>query len=524
VELTSDQILPRDINLAEHLVYEKPARGVGARLALEIDDRRISYAELTRDTQALASVLERHGVESGDRVAIVLGDCETFALAFFAILHLGAVAVPLNPSYAREDFDLLFARLEPKLAIVQEESHHKIAGTTRFPLLQASGNLQQPGEVETDLIAARGTPAPAIVRDSDRVAYILHSSGTTGPPKSIPHRHEDIIHCIKAYAIAILGMTADDRVLAVPKLTFGYGLGGNLLSSLYVGGCSILVRQLSSPDVMRDAARRFRPTLFLAQPRTLVGVLQLGDPDVFSELRLAVSAGEVLAPSLRQKWLDATSVELLDGFGSTEVGHVFISNVPGKVVPGSAGRVVPGFEVSIVDEAGELVPPETPGQLLVRGPSLAACYYRDPERTADVFVDGWVRTGDVFRADRDGNHFALGRADDMIKVGCGEWVSPIELEMWLSTDPAVADCAVSAWQDADGILRVKAHVVLTNGLRPVSTITDRLTALVRRRAQEMTHKQLAAVDYVSALPRSANGKLQRSRLGAVSMTEYSYSC
>lgn len=515
---------PSMLNLAERLIYEKLEAGAGENTALEVDDLQISYADLARDVQALAGVLAREGVQAGDRVPLFLSDTELFVVAFFAILHLGAIAVPLNPAYSGEDVEPLLKRLEPRLIIMREDLEQKLAPYCPYARYLASGTLLEPGQLEAKLIDSRDNRVPPIVRGADQVAYILHSSGTTGIPKAIPHRHEDILFCIKSYSLGVLQMIPEDKVLAVPKLTFGYGLGGNLLSALYVGGSSILVPDISTPESILMAAERHQPTLFLAQPRILVGLLQAGGSEALLRLRLAVSAGEVLSPTLRENWIATTGVDLLDGFGSTEVGHVFISNRPGKSVPGSAGQVVDGFEVKIVDDNDHPVPTDVPGHLLVRGPSLARGYYNDPARTAEVFVDDWVRTGDVFRVDPDGNYFALGRADEMIKVGCGQWVSPLELEAWIQSDTDVAECAIAPYSSEDGILEIKACVVLIPGCRPTAAITDRLLALVCEKSQEMLHKHLGAVEYLSSLPRSVNGKLQRHKLGAPTLTEFAYGC
>jgi acyl-coenzyme A synthetase/AMP-(fatty) acid ligase len=281
---------------------------------------------------------------------------------------------------------------------------------------------------------------------------------------------------------------------------------------------------------MKAAADRYSPTLFLAQPRLLADLLRTPSEggsdglDSFRRLRLAVTAGEVLVEALYQRWHAAIGCELLDGFGSTEVGHVFITNRVGDARPGCAGRVVDGFSVRIVDETGAPAPAGVIGEMWVSGPSLAPGYLREPERTAVHFVDGWVRTGDLARCDEDGYIFICGRADEMIKAGCGQWVSPTEIEAVVARDSVVADCAVVGYSDPLGVVRPKAYVVLVAGTRPSVEIEARLKSAVASRFSELPHKHVDAVEFVSSLPRGATGKLQRFRLKPATLTEFSYQC
>jgi acyl-coenzyme A synthetase/AMP-(fatty) acid ligase len=239
---------------------------------------------------------------------------------------------------------------------------------------------------------------------------------------------------------------------------------------------------------------------------------------------LAVSAGEVLVPALYEKWRAKFTVELLDGFGSTEIGHVFISNRVGDVRKGSAGRMVDGHQAKILDESGGAVTDNAVGHLWVTGPSLAKGYWNDPARTRRHFDNGWVRTGDLFRRDEEGYYYSYGRADDMIKAGCGQWIAPTEVESVLLGDGAVAEVAVVGCSDANGIVRPKAYVVLRSGQRPRFEIEQRLKAAVAERWPEMTYKHLTAVEFTSGLPRNQNGKLERFKLSPATLTEFSYEC
>jgi benzoate-CoA ligase family protein len=513
-----------DVNLADYLVHRHVRSGEGERTALLYEEARFSYAELANHITRVAGVLTRRGVQHGDRILLLLPDSPAYPVAFFAGLQIGAVVVPLNPALAADDVGEIAARVDARFAFVDAALMDKFAPLrSSVRDVVSTGDFHgRPSELES---AAADVPAEtAVHRENDALAYILFSSGTTGLPKGIPHRHADILYCIEAYSLPVLGMSRDDRVLAVPKLTFGYGLGGNLLSALYVGASAVLLRDPASGQSIAEAAARYRPSLFLAQPRIISQLVARAARVGFEGLRLAVSAGEVLAPALYDKWRKAFDVELLDGFGSTEIGHVFISNAVGAVRPGCAGQTLAGFEVKIVDDGGAPVAVNQVGHLWVRGPTLATGYWKDQVRTQQHFRDGWVRTGDLFYSDDAGYLYVAGRADEMIKAGCGQWIAPTELESVLHEDEAVAESAVVGYSDSDGVVRPKAFVVLRAGLRPTPAIEQRLSASIAARWPEMPHKHLAAVEFISALPRTTTGKIQRFKLLPASLTEFSYDC
>lgn len=512
------------VNLCQHLLLRHLEEGRSQRIALLFRDEEMTYAQLAGLVRQLAAVLRARGVCKGDRVGLVLPDTPTYVAAFFGALHLGATVVPLNPQLPVGEAEAMFRRTRARLVLIDETAASAFdADRLQAKIIRCGDCLERRSELESELSAAKGYAGPAV--DTEGIpAYCLFSSGTTGRPKGIPHKHTDILYCIEAYSLQTLGMGPEDRVLAVPKLTFGYGLGGNLLSAFYVGGTAILVEEPSNGLSMSEAARRFRPTLFLAQPRALGELIQLNCRDPFGSLRLAVSAGEALVRPLYDRWLAETAVELLDGFGSTEVGHVFISNSIGAVAAGSAGRVLPPFEIKLVNEQGLLVQPREVGQLWVRGPSLTTGYWEEPERTAKSFIDGWAYTGDLASQDEEGYVYLAGRADEIIKAGCGQWVSPTEIESVLQGDPAVREVAAIGVSDRFGIVSPKAFVVLQPDNTPTVELENRLRELVVNRWPQLTYKHLSSVEFVSSLPKTASGKLRRFALGPASMTEFSYQC
>jgi benzoate-CoA ligase family protein len=527
IDAISAEELP--LNLCDYMVYRHVREGRGDSPALLYKDSQLTYSQTSDLVSRSAAVLWAQGVRPGDRVLLLLPDTPAFVALFFGILQVGGIVVPLNPGLDGEEVRHISVHVEAKLAFVDETLRGKFsgleaAGMSVITVGDCIGRHAAFEQQAEQLAASRNGARLQVERAPEAVAYILFSSGTTGAPKGIPHLHTDIIHCIKAYSLPVLNMSASDRVLAVPKLTFGYGLGGNLLSAFYVGGVSILVPEPSSRESIGEAAARYSPTLFLGQPRLISNLLDGHFPEAFHGLRVAVSAGEVLAPALYQRWRAKLDVELLDGFGSTEIGHVFISNRIGDVRYGCAGRVLDGFEVKILDDTGAEVGPNTVGHLWIRGSSLASGYWNDPERTRQHFRDGWARTGDLFQYDEDGYYYATGRSDDMIKAGCGQWIAPTEVEGLLMEDEAVSDCAVVGFADNDGVVRPKAFIVLRSGLRPSLDIEERLKRMVAERWPDLSHKQLGAVEFASSLPRSSTGKLQRFRLRPATLTEFSYEC
>jgi benzoate-CoA ligase family protein len=515
------------IHLADRLIFEHVRRGQGARIAVVYQNYRLRYDELASQVSQAASALRARGLSQGDRAVLLLSDSPAFVVAFFGALTAGIIPVPLNPNLNLEDVAYITEQTEASLVILEERSMAKFGALARAPSVRSVLTCGDCAGERAEFEQAIDNSEPFEQKPAhaeNGVAYCLFSSGSTGPPKGIPRRHGDILHCAASYAEPVLKMTAQDVILSVPKLSFGYGLGGNILFGFLVGATSILFREPPNAVVIFELAEQFQPTLFLAQPRLLSDILHhdVTSPAI-SKIRLCVSAGEVLTSSLYQKWLDRYGVELLDGFGSTEMGHIFISNKIGDVRTGCAGRVLSGFEVKIVDDDGP-VPANATGRLYARGQSAASWYWNDPERSQQTFRDGWVASSDLFRQDNDGYLYVIGREDDMIKVGCGQWVAPAEVEDILLALPAVADVAVVGTSDSDGIIHTKAFVVLADDVRPSLGLEEEAKAIVRERWPDLAHRHLSTVEFITELPRTPSGKLQRFRLQPASLTEFSYDC
>jgi benzoate-CoA ligase len=326
------------------------------------------------------------------------------------------------------------------------------------------------------------------------------------------HLQHDMLVCAESYAQGILGIQERDRCFSVAKLFFAYGLGNGMYFPFAVGATSILWPGAVTAPLVFDIIERYRPTLFFSVPTQYAMLLAHAAPDRkfdLSSIRHAVSAGEALPPALFERFRDRFGIEILDGIGSTEILHIFISNQPGRVRPGSSGVIVPGYEARLVDEHGQSVPTGTLGDLLVRGDSTCAFYWNRHEQTKDTIAGHWIRTGDKYRQDEDGFFWFAGRSDDMLKVG-GIWVSPAEVEHRLLEHPAVEACGVTGREDHDGLVKPVAHVVPRPGVTPGSDLATELQQFARQHLAE--YKRPRWIEFVDALPMTATGKVQRFKL------------
>jgi 4-hydroxybenzoate-CoA ligase len=355
------------------------------------------------------------------------------------------------------------------------------------------------------------------------VGFWLYSSGSTGSPKGTIHSHYDPVVCSEGFAKGVLGMNEDDIVLSAARLFFAYGLGNAGYFPLAVGASAIIGPEPPSPKLMFERLERYRPTLFFGVPTLFAQMLDHAqkidretgrgaDPSSDHELssvRLCVSAGEALPPDLYHRWRARFGVEIVDGIGSTEMLHIFLANRPGEVRPGATGKPVPGYEIRLLGEGGEEVPPGEVGTLHVKGESAAQLYWRKRDKSRKTMVGEWINTGDKFHVDEDGYYWCHGRGDDMLKVG-GIWVSPVEVERCLGEHEAVLECAVIGHADAGGLVKPKAYVVLSDRSRASEALADELKAFVREKLAAYKYPRWIA--FVDELPKNANGKIVRFRL------------
>jgi benzoate-CoA ligase len=478
------------------------ASGRGDRAALRTaGGPAISYAELLTRVESMAAGLRQRGVDRGDRVVLALLDSPEFAVAFLACLRMSAIAVPVNPLLPWRDLGVVVADADARLVLVSAE---RAAGSEEVASRLVTGTD------EWDEVAeARGDTSLAET-EADTSGFWLCTSGSTGRPKLAMHRHGDLQVTAETYAQSILEIAADDRFFSVGPMFHAYGLGNSLNFPMSVGAAAILeATRPPTPARVAEIVRESQPTLFFGIP-AFYAALNASDiaDDTFRSVRLAVSAAESLPAETWHRFHDRFGVEILDGIGSTEMTHIFLSNRAGAVRPGSTGVAVKGYDVRVVDDDGVDRADGVPGHLWARGDSAATGYYGNAEATEATFGlgNGWVRTGDTYVRDGEGVHTYLGRSDDMLRVG-GEWVAPAEVEATIIEHPSVLEVAVVGEIDERGITRPIAYVVAKPGV----TLTEaEVTEHCRNRLAGF--KRPSRVVLMETLPKTATGKIQRFKL------------
>jgi benzoate-CoA ligase family protein len=510
---------PEKFNIAAHFL-DGPAALYSERPAIAGEPRELSYGELAALANRAGNALRVQGASRGDRVLIALPDSAEFVAAFFGAAKIGAVAVPVNPFARSSDYIHYLENSEPSVSIVHSESLAEFlpASSVRpqIPLVVVSENKIDLHGVScakwSAWIAAAGEKLTAADTSPQDPAFMLYTSGSGGAPKAAVHRHADMLITSRNYAQNILGLRADDLTFSVSKLFFAYGLGNGMYFPLFAGARTLLNPQRTSVAHVLNIVARHRPTVFFAVPTFYAAVLrEMERPDHrvdFSSVRKCVSAGETLPAEIFNTWKRQFGIEILDGIGSTEMLHVFISSVPGKCKPGSCGFPVPGYEIKIVDDHGEPVRGGEIGNLWVRGASAFAEYWRIPELTARTKRGDWVVTGDKFFCDSDGYHYC-GRADDMLKVA-GMWVSPMEVENALLGHPHIAEAAVVGATDERGLSYSVAHVVLRGNVQGSEKLAAEICEHVQARL--VSYKVPREVRFCSDLPKTVTGKIQRFKL------------
>jgi benzoate-CoA ligase family protein len=501
-------------NAVDYLLDRHLRAGRGERTAVVGAGRTLTYAELADEVARVAGGLAGIGVRPEERVMLCMVDGVEMLTGILGAMHLGAVAVPVSTMVTGPELGKVLADSRARVLCVSDEftaaakTAIELAPEVTDVVLDRADPIHFAGGVGThdwaELSAATAIPRYATWEDSP--AFWLYTSGTTGEPKGAMHRHANIRAVCETYGRQVLGIGADDRCFSVAKLFFAYGIGNSAFFPLSAGASTVLEPGRPSPGAVAGRVRAERPTLFFAVPTFYAAVLASDIPDdTFSSVRQAVSAGEPLPAVLYERFRERFGVEILDGIGSTEALHIFLSNRPGEVVAGTTGVAVPGYDVEIRDTAGAPVErPGEPGELYVRGPSTATGYWSRYETTKRVFQGEWLRTGDSYVRNPDGTYTCLGRFNDMLKAG-GIWVSPSEVEQRLLEHPDVAEAAVVAAPDADGIDKPVACVVPASG-----RVLDEHALIDFCREGLASFKRPRAVVRVAELPKTATGKIRRN--------------
>ena len=508
--------LPERLNAAAVFVDVHMAEGRGPKPAILCGDRTVTYQDLYEGVNRFGGAIRELGVRMEERVAILLPDTPEWAFAFFGSMKTGAVAVPMNTILLPKDYEYLLNDSRARVLVVAPELLPKIAEVRdRLRYLEhvvVTGEAPQGDLALDDVMGAASPELEPEDTSKDDAAFWLYSSGTTGFPKGAIHLHHDMLVEADLYARQTIGIQESDVSFSVAKLFFAYGLGNGLYFPLRVGGTTVLLPGRPTPDAAFDVIDRYQPTVFYSVPTSYAAMLHLAEKtkrESLGRVRMCVSAGEPLPKHLFDKWLERFGVEILDGIGSTEILHIFISNRPGQARPGSTGQVVPGYEAKIMDDEGNELGPREVGTLFIKGDSIAMTYWNKHEQSKDTFRGEWINTHDKFLVDEDGYYWYAGRTDDMIKVS-GQAVWPTDVEALLQEHPAVLESGVAGTADPDGLIKPVAYVVLKDSQQASPELARELQNFIKRTTAP--HKYPRAVIFVDSLPKTATGKIQRFKL------------
>jgi benzoate-CoA ligase len=482
-----------------------------------IDERTtLTYAELAGRADRFGNALLALGVVPEQRVALGLLDTVDFPPAFLGAIKVGIIPIPLNTLFSAVDYAYILADSRAAVAVVSaellphfEEAARLAGWPGRFIVSDPAGVGPDHAHLRLDTLLAAAKPlADAAATSPDDVCFWLYSSGSTGRPKGTVHVQTSLIRTAELFAHGVLGMREDDVVFSAAKLFFAYGLGNALTFPMSVGATSVLLAGRAAPDVVSAILRAHRPTIFCGAPTGFAGMLvepTLPQPHEHA-LRMCTSAGEPLPEELGLRWRERMGVDIIDGIGSTEMLHIFVSNVPGDVRYGTTGKPVPGYRARIVDEHGAIVADGEIGELEISGETSAAYYWNNREKSRRTFCGEWTRTGDKYRVDADGYYVYCGRADDMLKVS-GIWVSPSEVESALVAHASVLEAAVIGVGDGQDLIKPKAFIICKPGVTASDALADELKAHVKSRLAP--YKYPRWIEFVDELPKTATGKIRR---------------
>jgi 4-hydroxybenzoate-CoA ligase len=502
-------------NAVTWLLDRNVEQGRGQKLAYTDTASELTYGALQTQSRRLANLLRRLGVRREERVAMIMLDTVDFPIVFLGAIRAGIVPVPLNTLLTADQYAYVLADCRARVLFISEAllpvvkdmlgrmpdlEHVVVAGKDSHGYMKLSDALAS----ESDSFATAATHA-------DEPAFWLYSSGSTGMPKGVRHLHSNLAATAETYAKQVLGIREDDVVLSAAKLFFAYGLGNALTFPMSVGATIVLNPERPTPATMFALMNKYNPSIFYGVPTLFAAMLN--DESLKSErcgnrLRICTSAGEALPEAVGNAWKSRFGVDILDGVGSTELLHIFLSNAPGDIKYGTSGRPVPGYRVRLVNESGTEVPDGEVGELVVDAPSAGEGYWNQRSKSRQTFEGHWTRTGDKYIRDAEGRYLFCGRSDDMFKVS-GIWVSPFEVESALITHPAVLEAAVVPEADPEGLLKPKAFVVLRAGA-PTDGLQEALKEHVKQKIGPWKYPRW--IDVVESLPKTATGKIQRFKL------------
>jgi benzoate-CoA ligase family protein len=516
--MNAAQRLPAQFNVATYFVDRHLEEGRAGAPAFFCEDRTLTYGEVADLANRGGNVFRNLGVEMEDRVLMICLDAPEFLAAFWGAVKLGAVPIPVNTLMRGADYLYFLNDSRARVAVISAPLLAQVSPVlgqaTFLKHVLVAGGTDHPHLCWEDELAKASSRLEAAPTSRDDPAFWLYSSGSTGFPKGAVHLHHDMVICQETYAKQVLGIRPTDRVYSAAKLFFAYGLGNAGYFPMGVGAQSVLSPHRPTPEGVFEILTRHCPTLFFGVPTLYAGMLAVKEAERrfdLSSLRLCISAGEALPEEIYTRWRERFGVEIVDGIGTTEILHIFLSNRPGAARPGSTGLPVPGYEAIIVDDEGRPVALGEIGNLRVKGDSTMAYYWNKHEKTKETLYGPWIQTGDKYYQDADGYFWYCGRADDMLKVG-GIWVSPVEVEATLVKHSAVLEAAVVGQEDSDRLVKPKAFVVLKEPVGDPAGLAEELKTFVKDKIAP--YKYPRWIEFVSDLPKTATGKIQRFKLRA----------
>lgn len=514
--------------MADYFLYHNLEEGRENKTCLYFKDQIYTYGDAARMSNRTGNALRELGVEIEDRVLIVLPDCPEFVWTWFGAARIGAVITMVNPLLPADDYKYYLEYTRARVAVVHESLLKTFAEAARdAAFLRAALIVRNESAVDEDRIDPKQSCVEFLLFDEivsaqpetcrgadthrDDLAIWLFTSGSTGHPKGAVHLQHDLPYNTEVFAKRTMGVSEIDLTVSVPKLFFGYATGTNLLFPFAVGGATALFAERSTPEKMFEVIERYQPTILTSVPTMINGMVNAegARANDLSSLRFCYSAGEALPVELYHRWKETFGVEICDGIGSAEMFHIYITNRPDDVKPGSLGRVVEGYEAKIVDAKGEEVPTGEMGTLKIKGDSAALCYWNAHEKSKETFAGDWCTTGDQFHADAGGYYWCHGRTDDMLKVS-GVFVAPAEIENCLLQHDAVLECAVIGHDAGDGLVKPKAFIVLREGSQPSEELAGSIKEFVKSRIA--LYKYPRSIEFVASLPKNDRGKIDRQKL------------
>jgi benzoate-CoA ligase len=506
---------PERFNMSDYFLYHNVEEGRENKVCLHFEEQTFTYGDAVRRSNQTGNALRELGLHEENRVLIALPDCPEFVWTWFGASRVGGVVTMVNPLLPAADYKYYLEYTRARVAVIHESllEHftEAVADAKHLRNVLVVGKEHGDFLPFAEVVAQEPDECGRADTHRDDIAIWLFTSGSTGHPKGAVHLHHDLPFNTECYAKGVLGVAENDLTVSVPKLFFGYATGTNLLFPFAVGGATALFQERSTPEKLFEVIERYRPTILTSVPTMINGMLNLegaGRRDV-SSLRFCLSAGEALPVELYERWMRTFGVEILDGIGSAEMFHIYITNRLGDVKPGSLGRIVEGYEARVVDAEGRELPTGEMGTLRVKGDSAALCYWQAHEKSKETFAGDWCTTGDQFHVDGEGYYWYHGRTDDMLKVS-GVYVAPVEIEACLLQHEAVVECAVVGHDAGDGLVKPKAFVVPREGHAAGDELAEQLKEFVKSRLA--LYKYPRWIEFAPSLPKNDRGKIDRKQL------------